>query len=73
MIQTVIDHCYPVEGPRWSFTRNLYALGLRLGRDIFDDAEGFRGAVDDFLDEDAATTGDINLLVDAVRLGALRT
>ena len=52
---------------------NLYALGLRLGRDIFDDAEGFRGAVDDFLDEDAATTGDINLLVDAVRLGALRT
>ena len=52
---------------------NLYALGLRLGRDIFDDAEGFRGAVDDFLDEDAATMGDINLLVDAVRLGALRT
>jgi hypothetical protein len=49
---------------------NLYALGLRLGREVFDDPETFRGALDDFLDEDAATTGDINLLVDAVRLGA---
>ena len=49
---------------------NLYALGLRLGREVFDDPDSFRGALDDFLDEDAATTGDINLLVDAVRLGA---
>jgi hypothetical protein len=49
---------------------NLYALGLRLGREVFDDPETFRGALDDFLDEDSATTGDINLLVDAVRLGA---
>src|SRR5918999_1633523 len=49
---------------------SLYALGLRLGREVFDDPETFRGALDDFLDEDAATTGDINLLVDAVRLGA---
>ena len=52
---------------------NLYALGLRLGREVFDDPESFRGALDDFLDEDAATTGDINLLVDAVRLGAFRS
>jgi len=49
---------------------SLYALGMRLGREVFDDPETFRGALDDFLDEDAATTGDINLLVDAVRLGA---
>ena len=48
---------------------NLYALGLRLGREVFDDPDSFRGALDDFLDEESATTGDINLLVDAVRLG----
>ena len=52
---------------------NLYALGLRLGREVFDDPDSFRGALDDFLDEDSATTGDINLLVDAVRLGAFRS
>jgi hypothetical protein len=49
---------------------SLYALGLRLGREVFEDPDSFRGALDDFLDEDSATTGDINLLVDAVRLGA---
>jgi len=49
---------------------NLYALGLRLGREVFEDPDSFRGALDDFLDEESATTGDINLLVDAVRLGA---
>ena len=48
---------------------NLYALGLQLGREVFEDPDSFRGALDDFLDEDSATTGDINLLVDAVRLG----
>lgn len=52
---------------------NLYALGLRLGREVFSDPDSFRGALDDFLDEDAATTGDINLLVDAVRLGAFQS
>ena len=52
---------------------HLYALGLSVGRDVFDDADGLRGALDDFLDEDAASTGDINLLVDAVRLGAYRS
>src|SRR3712207_6899185 len=36
------------------------------------DADSFRGALDDYLDEDSATTGDINLLVDAVRLGAFQ-
>ena len=49
---------------------NLYALGQQLGREVFEDPDSFRGALDDFLDEDSATTGDINLLVDAVRLGA---
>jgi len=49
---------------------SLYALGQRLGREVFEDPDTFRGALDDFLDEESATTGDINLLVDAVRLGA---
>ena len=51
---------------------SLYALGLRQGRELFNDADSFRGALDDYLDEDAASTGDINLLVDAVRLGGFR-
>ena len=51
---------------------NLSELGRSFGADVFDDADGLRAALDDFLDEGAATTGDINLLVDAVRLGALR-
>lgn len=41
------------------------------GRSIFDDASGFRGVLDDVLAEDQASTGDINLLVDAVRFDAL--
>ncbi|MBA3311070.1 MAG: hypothetical protein H0U28_13640, partial [Nocardioidaceae bacterium] len=48
----------------------LHALGVELGTGVFDDADSFRGALDDFLDEGSASTGDINLLVDAVRLGA---
>jgi hypothetical protein len=48
----------------------LHALGARLGTTVFDDADSFRGALDDYLDEGAATTGEINLLVDTVRLGA---
>ncbi|GEP39482.1 hypothetical protein NPS01_31450 [Nocardioides psychrotolerans] len=51
---------------------NLYELGLSFGRDVFDDADGLRAALDDFLDEGAASTGDINLLVDAVRLGSFQ-
>ena len=49
---------------------SLYALGRSQGRELFNDADSFRGALDDYLDEDSASTGDINLLVDAVRLGA---
>jgi hypothetical protein len=37
-----------------------------------DDSAEFRGAVDDFLDESEASTGELNVLVDAVRLGAVR-
>lgn len=42
------------------------------GSAILDVAEDFRAALDDFLTEHEATTGEINLLVDAVRLGSVR-
>ena len=42
------------------------------GASIFDVAEDFRAAMDDFLSEDEATAGELNLLVDAVRLGSVR-
>ena len=41
------------------------------GASILDTAEGFRAALDDFLTEDEATAGEVNLLVDAVRLGSV--
>ena len=41
------------------------------GRSVLADATGFRGVLDDVLAEDQASTGDINLLVDAVRFDAL--
>ncbi|MCL2543939.1 MAG: hypothetical protein FWE71_15955 [Nocardioidaceae bacterium] len=41
------------------------------GPGILGDATGFRGVLDDVLDEGAASTGDINLLVDAVRFDVL--
>jgi hypothetical protein len=51
---------------------SLYALRQAFGDQVFEDPDNFRGALDDFLDEGAASTGDINLLADAVRLGAYR-
>ena len=48
----------------------IRALASQLGGDVFADADGFRAALDDYLDEGSATTGEINLLVDAVRLDA---
>jgi len=42
------------------------------GAAVVDEAEELRGALDDFLAEDEATLGELNLLVDAVRLGGLR-
>lgn len=41
------------------------------GTSMFSDASGFRGVLDDVLEEDQASTGDINLLVDAVRFDVL--
>lgn len=41
------------------------------GTSIFSDANGFRGVLDDVLEEDQASTGDINLLVDAIRFDVL--
>lgn len=41
------------------------------GRGVTEDPAELRGALDDYLAEDEATVGEVNLLVDAVRLGAL--
>ncbi|MDP2775033.1 MAG: hypothetical protein Q8O61_15885, partial [Nocardioides sp.] len=49
---------------------HLAELVQSVGPQVLDDPDGFRAALDDFLDEGAASTGDINLLVDTVRLGA---
>ncbi len=50
---------------------HLHDLVARQGPSVVDTAEAFRAALDDFLTEDEATTGELNLLVDAVRLGAV--
>lgn len=49
----------------------LRELVTTRGPGVLRDAEELRGALDDFLAEDEATTGEVNVLVDAVRLGAL--
>lgn len=46
----------------------LAELSRTAGQHVFDEAEPFRAAVDDFLSSDSVTTGELNLLVDAVRL-----
>ncbi|MBM7516917.1 hypothetical protein [Nocardioides nitrophenolicus] len=48
--------------------RDLVAVS---GPRLLDDVESFRAALDDYLDERAVTRGELNLLVDAVRLGAV--
>lgn len=48
---------------------DLARLVEEAGPGVLDDADSFRAALDDFLAEDAATRGELNLLVDAVRLG----
>lgn len=45
----------------------------RHGDAMLGDATGFRGVLDDVLEEDQATTGEINLLADAVRFDVLPT
>ncbi len=49
----------------------LRTLAEQLGPEVFGDADGLRGAIDDFLAEGDATAGEINLLIDAVRMSAL--
>lgn len=49
----------------------LRDLVVRQGPGVVESAEGFRAALDDFLSEEEATTGELNLLVDAVRLGGV--
>jgi hypothetical protein len=43
----------------------------QVGPGVLADPDNFRGVLDDVLDEDAADAGEVNLLVDAVRFGAL--
>ncbi|WP_435770309.1 hypothetical protein [Nocardioides sp. SYSU DS0651] len=47
----------------------LAELAAEVGAGAFDDAEVFRAVLDDYLADDTATRGEINVLVDAVRLG----
>jgi Tol biopolymer transport system component len=54
-----------------SLHEHLRDLVAHQGPTVVDTAETFRAALDDFLTEDEATTGELNLLVDAVRLGAV--
>lgn len=51
---------------------SLRQLASDHGESLFTEADAFRGALDDYLDEGSASTGTINLLTDAVRLGALQ-
>jgi hypothetical protein len=44
----------------------------RFGTRLFEDSDTLRAALDDYMTEGTATGGEINLLVDAVRLGAFR-
>ena len=48
----------------------LRTLVDRYGAQVLDDADGLRATLNDFLDDDISP-GDVNLLVDAVRFGAL--
>ena len=49
----------------------LRSLVSQHGTGIVDNSEQFRGALDDYLTEQDATQGELNLLVDAVRLGGV--
>ena len=49
----------------------LRELVERQGAGVIETPEAFRAALDDFLSEDEATLGELNLLADAVRLGAV--
>lgn len=50
----------------------LRELCTQVGPHVFDDADTFRGAFDDFVPEGAASAGDLRLLVDAIATGAFQ-
>ncbi len=60
------------EGTSMELHESLAQLARDHGESLFAEADAFRGALDDYLDEGSASTGTINLLTDAVRLGALQ-
>lgn len=49
----------------------IRSVVVQHGSGMLSDGSGFRGVLDDVLEEDQATTGDINLLVDAVRFDVM--
>ncbi|UUW96558.1 peptidoglycan-binding domain-containing protein [Pimelobacter simplex] len=49
----------------------LADLARSAGAQVLEDADSFRAAVDDFVPEGSITTGELNLLVDAIRMRAL--
>lgn len=49
----------------------IRSVVVQHGSGMLSDGGGFRGVLDDVLEEDQATTGDINLLVDAVRFDVM--
>ena len=50
----------------------LRELVAHQGPGVVEHADAFRGAMDDFLTEEEASAGEMNLLVDAVRLGGVQ-
>ncbi len=51
--------------------RALRELVSEYGASVFQSADVLRGALDDYFDEGAISTGEANLLTDALRLGGL--
>ncbi len=54
-----------------SLHESLRDMVTSRGRGVVDDGSEFRAALDDYLTEDEITPGELNLLADAVRLGAV--
>lgn len=50
----------------------LRELFTKVGPQVFEDADTFRGAFDDFVPEGAATAGERRLLVDAIATGSFQ-
>lgn len=54
-----------------SLHKSLRDMVVSRGRGVVEDGSEFRAALDDYLTEDEVTVGELNLLSDAVRLGAV--